>query len=582
METATRELGGETVSARRLTAAPRHYAIAILTALVIAGFLLRAIGVADPSLSHPEIYIPGIGLSPETVTPPPRHGLWETLVWHFHEEPHPIGYYMAMLGWTSLFGDSELALRAPAILLGSATILLVYGLGAALYGRAAGAAAAALLAFHGFHIFWSGMARMYVPGAFFGLLATYLLVRISTGARRQRALGAGYVASLVAALFTTELNWAVFAAHVGWAAFFSADAKRPRLAVLHFFALAVSAPALLHAVYLARGEAAADPSFDFLVQYLAFGFLFEGDGFSDPVRFVHRLVIVGGLLLCVLLVAAGLVRRTRPPLACAAVGGATPAWGMGAAAAVSVAITLWLSTTANARNAVLAVVSMLPIAALAWPFAARSVRPTLRTIAPPLERALGRVDPFTVLIALLALAVPLGILVASLGKSVAASRAFIVFVPYLLILAGAGLAGLRVRWIILAATATATAALFGASLVHAGKRPASPIDYKGLGAAISERLGESDIVLIRRREWIDAPLTYYVPHEAVIGNQYAERIAGAPRVWAIRWADHRIAGSDIEIARALADYRLCETVTARRGAAKLYALDAAGCAPKAR
>ena len=122
-----------------------------------------------------------------------------------------------MFGWSSVFGISPAALRLPAAILGTGSVLLIGALGWRIWGPAAGALAAVLLALHGFHAFWSEAARMYVPATFLVLLGTWFLLRIAGPDRRPLA-EAGYVLSMAAAVNTTELSWVVLAVHIAWPA----------------------------------------------------------------------------------------------------------------------------------------------------------------------------------------------------------------------------------------------------------------------------------------------------------------------------------------------------------------------------
>ncbi len=50
----------------------------------------------------------------------------ETAFWHFHFEPHPFGYYLAMWGRTKLLGASIVSIRLLEALLGAASVLLIF------------------------------------------------------------------------------------------------------------------------------------------------------------------------------------------------------------------------------------------------------------------------------------------------------------------------------------------------------------------------------------------------------------------------------------------------------------------------
>lgn len=139
-------------------------------AAVALALALRLHGLDLRTISHPEVYVPGIPLPPVHSVPPPRLTWADTLWMHYHDEPHPMGWYLAMFAWTGIAGVSEWALRLPGAVIGAASVWLIFLLGRRVYGGAAGALAAGLLALNGFHLFWSQAARMYAAGTFLGLL----------------------------------------------------------------------------------------------------------------------------------------------------------------------------------------------------------------------------------------------------------------------------------------------------------------------------------------------------------------------------------------------------------------------------
>ena len=151
----------------------------ILGAVTLAALALRLWGIDARSISHGEVYVPGIPLIAGISEPPPRHDFYHALLWHFHAEPHPIGWYLSMLGWTDIFGTSPAALRIPSALYGAASVVIVGLIGRRVYTAPVGLLAAGILALHGFHIFWSQTARMYTAGMFWGLLSVWLLLRLS-------------------------------------------------------------------------------------------------------------------------------------------------------------------------------------------------------------------------------------------------------------------------------------------------------------------------------------------------------------------------------------------------------------------
>jgi mannosyltransferase len=85
-------------------------------------------------------------------------------------------YYFLMRAWIHVAGDSEAALRIPALLFGVLTIPAMFLLGSRLFDTATGAAASLLLSVHAFHVQWSREARSYSLLILLLVLAAYLLV----------------------------------------------------------------------------------------------------------------------------------------------------------------------------------------------------------------------------------------------------------------------------------------------------------------------------------------------------------------------------------------------------------------------
>ncbi len=76
-------------------------------------------------------------------------------------DPHPPGYYLLLIAWGRLVGQSVWALRALSVILGGLTILALYDAGRRLFDRPTGLLAAAFLAIAPAHIVYSQEMRMY-------------------------------------------------------------------------------------------------------------------------------------------------------------------------------------------------------------------------------------------------------------------------------------------------------------------------------------------------------------------------------------------------------------------------------------
>jgi hypothetical protein len=88
-------------------------------------------------------------------------------------------------------------MRLPSAVLGTACIPLVYAVGSVTLGEAS---AAALLAFSGYHVFWSQVARIFAMECSLGLSATALLLWIARSPRPKRLHVAVYAALMLAVL----------------------------------------------------------------------------------------------------------------------------------------------------------------------------------------------------------------------------------------------------------------------------------------------------------------------------------------------------------------------------------------------
>jgi mannosyltransferase len=116
-----------------------------------------------------------------------RRPFWTMILQQTGDNNPPL-FDIILYAMMRLFGDSETMLRLPSALLGIANIYLLYRLGTVLWDRLTGVFAAALLAFSGFHVWYSQEARMYslfcVTATAFAL-TTVLFVTAPT---RTRAL----------------------------------------------------------------------------------------------------------------------------------------------------------------------------------------------------------------------------------------------------------------------------------------------------------------------------------------------------------------------------------------------------------
>jgi mannosyltransferase len=96
---------------------------------------------------------------------------------------HPLLYYTMLHGWMQVFGQSPTAVRGLSVLLGVATVGLVYRLGRELFDRRTGLAAALITAAAPLAVYYSQETRMYALLGCAALAAAVCFVRAWSGGR---------------------------------------------------------------------------------------------------------------------------------------------------------------------------------------------------------------------------------------------------------------------------------------------------------------------------------------------------------------------------------------------------------------
>ena len=547
-----------------------------VAALIAA--LLRFWHLDLQSLSHPEIYAPGIDLVPGISEPPPRHGFMETLNWHFHDEPHPIGYYLAMFGWTELFGTSVFALRAPDAILGVLSVVAIGLLATRIFGRTVGVLSALMLAGHGFHVFWSQISRMYVPGAFLGLVSVMILVEIVRAPRPRPALEAAYVLVTLAGIETTEFFWPLLFVQMSFAILVATQDmefappgtswktlwRGFRLGQIQALVTMLGAPELAHAVYRARRDAAPPPNISFLQEYFSFGFLFSKNEDALPALAPAPLLAALALVLGLALLAIAL--RAHPRIQIPGVAKTPiPPWLHTLTFTGTTAGMVWLAMIAHRRNGVMLALSVLPLLSLALPFAMAVVARWLRNLP-----GVTVLNPASFFLFSLAVLPPIAFYIMASKVSMLAPRAFLIFIPYLLILIAASICILPkpTRPILTALLA----GLFAYSIHFASLKPPSPNDYKTLAQLMAREMMPGDLIFVRNRNWVDTPLFYYLPNKRYVAENYSAALSQMPdrRIWLVWWPFNGKPALADARTNALRNYRLEKSLHATRAQADLF------------
>jgi uncharacterized membrane protein len=129
-----------------------------------------------------------------------------------------------ILAWFSgKLGDPTVWIRLPSLILGAATIPMIYLLGRDTLGRAEGAIGAAAFAFSPYALFFAVQARPYATATFFTVLSTYALVRAARSDDRPwwalyavAAAAAMYSHYTVAFVLVVQGAWALWVCRARW------------------------------------------------------------------------------------------------------------------------------------------------------------------------------------------------------------------------------------------------------------------------------------------------------------------------------------------------------------------------------
>ena len=113
----------------------------------------------------------------------------DMLQWIVKIDPHPPLYYLLLHYWIAHYGDTPYDVRLLSALFGTVTIPIIYLIGKRMSGVVVGLAAAVILAFSLFNIYFAQETRMYTFLMFNAAVAIYALVRLLTDSRSVRPIG---------------------------------------------------------------------------------------------------------------------------------------------------------------------------------------------------------------------------------------------------------------------------------------------------------------------------------------------------------------------------------------------------------
>lgn len=146
-----------------------HWVVVVLTALAAA---LRLVNVNAFSLSHDELITLQRLLFDDFLTVVRQGVMTDT---------HPAGVHLFLWVWSKLGGMGDAWLRVPFIAMGIACVPLMYRAALLWTNKPTALLATAFMAAAQFPVYYSQLARPYIPGLFFMLLAIPPFFRLTQG-----------------------------------------------------------------------------------------------------------------------------------------------------------------------------------------------------------------------------------------------------------------------------------------------------------------------------------------------------------------------------------------------------------------
>jgi len=570
--------------------------VAALFLLVLLGGFLRLHNLDAKSVTHVEMYVPGIRLPHGISMPEERLTLLKVVTSTLNSDTHPPAYYILMWAWTKCFGTSAWSMRLPSALLGTACIPLVFWLGKLTRQTAAGWFAAALMAVNAHQVFWSQVARMFTLACCLGLLATILLLRIAQHSRSSWSLQFLYVAVLLLGLCTHVFFWLILAAHMLWTLLNAWGQKQalPCAARLQFLALILGSPLLAFSAYQ-NGNTLATLSSSALVyarEFLQFAFVFPLLGYSSGVYPDHgkiltiddpHLSILRWLffLLSVLLFAAGIAAVNQPKqtdgtLLSDTGGPSSKAWLLAAGlGTLAILLFVWVAKTfAKPPNPTLRSSELMTVLPFLLAICAILVQRNWDWITSwRSAQVSSRVLIGDQALVLILAVVPFAALsVISLFKPIFNARGLLPLAPYLLLVLSSGIARVARQPVLAAALLVAPGVAHYSGLKAYSHLSAGRADYKSLAAALSPQIGNTDLVFLYP-EFYSTPLFFYMNSnwDRVVGRNYEAACHDKPhaRIWAL-WFYNYEPQLPKAMEEALSGYHAVQTVEAPGGQAVLY------------
>lgn len=188
---------------------------------------------------------------------------------------HPAGVQVFMKGWSLVFGTSELWMRLPFVLVGTASIWVLFLIGKRWFNRDVGLVAALLLAVLYFPIMHAEFARPYSPGLLVTLMVALFFHKVLFDEVTQKKdaiiLGALFAAGMYIHYFTfltlgvIGISGLFFLNKTNWKSYFTA-------AFIGVFLFLPHLPITLYQLGVESNEWISPPANNWLIQFLFYAF----------------------------------------------------------------------------------------------------------------------------------------------------------------------------------------------------------------------------------------------------------------------------------------------------------------------
>jgi mannosyltransferase len=172
-------------------------------------------------------------------------------------------YYAILHPWVSLFGNSEIALRAPSVIFGILSILVIYLIGCALFNRKVGLISSLLAAISSFYIAYSQEARSYALILLLALLSYLFFILILK--QDKKWYYPCYLLANILLVYTNPVSLSIIAAQIFYLLLFWTKYSPQRFKLIGTQGATILAslpvvPWVLGGFILGHGTPALDPS----------------------------------------------------------------------------------------------------------------------------------------------------------------------------------------------------------------------------------------------------------------------------------------------------------------------------------